>query len=350
MKFGIFDYIDRVAGQTVARTYDERFELIRAAEAHGFHGYHVTEHHFTPLSATPSPSVFLAALARETERIRIGALLFLLPMYNMGRLIEELCLLDHLSHGRLEIGVGRGISPHEFAALGLNEATAQEQFDEALEVLVKGLTRDVLDHHGKHYHFDRVPMVWKPLQQPHPPLWYGLRTTEGMARPARYGMHGVTLGPTDRVATSLASFRAAWQQHATDAQQKASPVKEPLAGVVRGMFIADTDAEAERLARSAYKEWFDALAWLWVQRGDYPPIALSANYDQARAMGTLIVGGPDTVRRELLAQAQTAGFNYLVLQLAFGSLGHANQMKSLDLFAREVKPALEKVELSSFSK
>ena len=116
------------------------------------------------------------------------------------------------------------------------------------------------------------------------------------------------------------------------------------------MFIAETDAEAERIARPAYKEWFDALAWLWVQRGDYPPISLSANYDQSRAMGTLVVGSPERVRNELIAQAEIAGFDYLVLQLAFGSLGHANEMKSLELFAREVKPALERLDLSSFSK
>jgi alkanesulfonate monooxygenase SsuD/methylene tetrahydromethanopterin reductase-like flavin-dependent oxidoreductase (luciferase family) len=339
MKFGIFDYIDH-RGEPLAKTYDDRFELVRAAEAYGFYGYHVTEHHFTPLSGTPSPSVFLAALARETKTIRIGALLFLLPMYNMPRLIEELCMLDHLSGGRLDIGVGRGISPHEFAALGLDVTHSQEQFDEALEVLLKGLREEVLDHHGTHCNLDKVPMVWKPVQKPHPPLWYGLRSTEGMARPGRYGMNGVTLGPTDRCAITLANYRAAWSEHANDPLRKLSPVKEPHAGVVRAMFIADSDAEAERIARPAYKEWFDALAWLWVQRGDYPPISLSASYDEARAMGTLVVGSPDTVRRELVAQAKIAGFNYLVLQLAFGSLGHANEMRSLELFAKEVAPAL----------
>jgi alkanesulfonate monooxygenase SsuD/methylene tetrahydromethanopterin reductase-like flavin-dependent oxidoreductase (luciferase family) len=346
MKFGIFDYIDR-RDDPLSKTYEQRFELIRAAEAHGFYGYHVTEHHFTPLSSTPSPSVFLAAAARETSTIRIGALLYLLPMYNIARLIEEIGMLDSLSGGRLDVGVGRGISPHEFGALGLDVTQSQEQFEEALEVLVKGLSSDVLDHHGKHYQFDRVPMVWRPVQKPHPPLWYGLRTTEGMARPAHYGMNGVTLGPTDNCAKTLANFRAAWAEHAGDAQQQASPVKQPLAGVVRAMFIAETDAEAERIARPAYKQWFDALAWLWVQRGDYPPIALSADYDKARAMGTFVVGSPESVRRELVAQAEKVGFDYLVLQLAFGSLGHENEMRSLQLFAKEVMPALQRVGAAS---
>ncbi len=98
MKFGIFDYIDR-RDEPLARTFAERFELIQAAEAAGFYGYHITEHHATPLSGTPSPSVFLAAAAQHTRRIRLGALLFLLPLYHPLRLLEELCMVDHLEPG-----------------------------------------------------------------------------------------------------------------------------------------------------------------------------------------------------------------------------------------------------------
>ncbi len=340
MKFGIFDYIDR-RDEPLAKTFDERMLLLRAAEKAGFYGYHVTEHHCTPLSATPSPTVFLAAAARETTRIRLGALLFLLPLYNPLRLLEELCVLDHLSNGRLEIGVGRGISPHEFDTLGVDFAQSAAMFEDALAVLVKGLANDVLDHQGPYYTYKDVPMVWRPLQKPYPPLWYGLRTTEGHVRPARYGMNGVTLGPTARIASLLAGFREAWVQHEGDPLRANCPVKTPMAGAMRAMFTAPSDEEAERIARPAYKLWFDSLAELWIRRGDYPPIALSADYDAARKAGTLVVGSPDTVRKEFQEQFKIAGFNYLVLQLAFGSLGHANEMRSLDLFVREVMPALE---------
>ena len=107
------------------------------------------------------------------------------------------------------------------------------------------------------------------------------------------------------------------------------------------MFIAPTDAEAEQIARPAYKQWFDSLASLWIRRGTYPPISLSADFDAARKSGSLVVGSPETAKRELLAQAKATGINYLVLQLAFGSLGHTHEMRSLELFSREVKPALE---------
>src|SRR5262249_16886738 len=106
------------------------------------------------------------------------------------------------------------------------------------------------------------------------------------------------------------------------------------------MFVAETDAEAERIARPAYKRWFDALAWLWVERGSYPPISISADYDASQAAGTLVVGSPATVGRILLAQAERIPHNYLVLLLAFGSLTHAQEMHSLALFAREIMPKL----------
>jgi alkanesulfonate monooxygenase SsuD/methylene tetrahydromethanopterin reductase-like flavin-dependent oxidoreductase (luciferase family) len=339
MEFGIFDYLDR-RDEPLARTLDERMALLRAAEAAGFSRYHVTEHHATPLSPTPSPAVFLAAAARETTRIRLGALLFLLPLYNPLRLVEELIMLDNLSNGRLDIGVGRGISPHEFAALGVDFAQADAMFDDALEVVMKGLTRDAIDHHGPFYDYDDVPVPHRPVQRPHPPIWYGLRATEGHERPARHGMNAVTLGPTEKVAKTVANFRAAWAKHAGDPLRARSPVKDPRVGAVRAMFVADTDAEAERIARPAYEKWFESLAWLWVRRGDFPPIAVSNDFDSARQAGTLVVGSSDTVRRELLAQAERTGVNYLVLQLAFGSLGHAREMRSLQLFATEVMPAL----------
>jgi alkanesulfonate monooxygenase SsuD/methylene tetrahydromethanopterin reductase-like flavin-dependent oxidoreductase (luciferase family) len=153
-------------------------------------------------------------------------------------------------------------------------------------------------------------------------------------------MHGVTLGPDEKVANTLASFRAHWLAHAEDRRRSRSPVATPHCGVMRAMFIAESDAESERIARPAYKRWFDSLAWLWVERGSFPPISISADYDQSQAAGTLVVGSPDTVRRRLTAQAERIGHNYLVLMLAFGSLTHAQEMRSLGLFASEVMPAL----------
>jgi alkanesulfonate monooxygenase SsuD/methylene tetrahydromethanopterin reductase-like flavin-dependent oxidoreductase (luciferase family) len=338
MEFGIFDYIDQ-RNEPAARTFDERFALLRAAEEAGFRGYHLTEHHATPLSLAPSPNPFLAAAARETRRLRLGTLLYLLPLHHPLRLIEELCMLDHLSHGRLDAGLGTGVSPHEFAAFGADFETARERFEEMFEIVVKGLTQERLEHRGRHYRFDGLKMVHRPVQRP-VPLWYGLRSDYGHPLAARHGMNVVTLGPDERIAQSIARFRAAWRDEAAARARLGLGDAEPLIGAMRAVVVAPTDAEARRIAAPAHEQWFESLCWLWKENGDFPPIALSPDFDAGVRSGALVAGSPETVRRTLLDQARRLDFNYLVLHLAFGSLGHANEMRSLALFRDEVMPAL----------
>jgi alkanesulfonate monooxygenase SsuD/methylene tetrahydromethanopterin reductase-like flavin-dependent oxidoreductase (luciferase family) len=343
MKFGIFDYIE-ADQRPLRQTYEERLALVKTAEAAGFYGYHLSEHHATPLSMTPSPSVFLAAAARETSRIRLGTLLFLLPLYHPLRLLEELCMLDHLSGGRLDVGVGKGISPHEFDAYGEDFTQSGEAFEHAFNVIYQGFTRDRIDYSSPRYTFKDVPVVLRPLQRPHPPFWYGLRGEHGPVFAAKHGMHGVTLGPDDRVTKMIATFRGHWAAHAEERARLKSPVQTPMVGAMRAMFVAESEAEAERIARPAYKVWFDNLAWLWQERGTFPPIAIAADYDQSKAAGTLVVGSPERVAATFAAQAERCKYNYLVLLLAFGSLSHAQQMRSLELFRAQVMPRLKELD------
>ena len=119
--FGIFDSLnlgDSAPGPVIA----SRLDFAVAAEAAGIGHYHVTEHHGTPLSVCPAPNLFLAALSQRTTRLRIGALVYVLPAYEPLRLAEEIAILDQLTHGRLDVGVGRGVSPYELAYFGVNAA------------------------------------------------------------------------------------------------------------------------------------------------------------------------------------------------------------------------------------
>jgi len=340
MKFGIFDYIDQ-RGEPLRKMYDERITLLKAAEDAGFYGYHLTEHHMTPLSSTPSPSVFLAAAARETTRIRLGALLYLLPLYHPLRLLQEICMLDHLSGGRVDFGVGRGIAPPEFDAFDVDISRSQEDYEHALAVLHQGFTRDRIDYRCDRWHFKDVEVVMRPLQRPYPPLWYGLRGSDGGTLfAARHGMNGVTLGPDDKCAATLAMYRRHWAECAEERRQYQSPVQTPMVGLMRTVFIADSDAEADRIAQPAYARWYDSLGWLWRKRDIPLPISIPEDYAVAKRSGALVVGSPETVARIFEAQAQRVGHNYLVLMLAFGTLTHAQEMHSLELFRREVMPRL----------
>src|ERR1700744_4298850 len=110
MKFGVFDHMDRGANP-LAEQYEQRLKLIEAYDRAGFYSYHLAEHHSTPLGMGPSPSVFLPAAAHRTRTLRLGRMVYALPLHHPLRMIEEICMLDNLSGGRLDIGFGRGSAP-----------------------------------------------------------------------------------------------------------------------------------------------------------------------------------------------------------------------------------------------
>src|SRR3712207_4984211 len=127
MEFGVFDHLDRPGGP-LGQFYNSRLALAELYDRLGFYAYHLAEHHATPLGMAPSPTVFLSAVAQRTTRLRFGPLVLPLPLYQPIRIIEEICMLDQLSGGRLEIGFGRGAQPLELKIFGEDPAQAQERY------------------------------------------------------------------------------------------------------------------------------------------------------------------------------------------------------------------------------
>ena len=173
MKFGVFDQNDR-SGLPLAEQYEKRLALAELYDHLGFHGFHMSEHHGTSLSMTPSPSVWMAALTQRTRRLRLCPLVYLLPTYHPARLFEEICILDHLSGGRFEFGVGRGASPHELDALGIDSAKAARMYAEAFETLQRCFAQESVTTAGEFWSLKDYAVEMKPLQRPHPPMWYAV--------------------------------------------------------------------------------------------------------------------------------------------------------------------------------
>src|ERR1700740_2277095 len=153
MRFGIFDHLDD-GGVPLGQLFEERLRQIEAYDRAGFYGYHLAEHHMTPLGYAPSPSVFLSAVAQRTQKLRFGPMVYLLPLYHPLRLIDEICMLDQMSGGRFLYGVGRGISPIEVGFYGVAFDNGTKQFREAFEVIRRGLTKERLTFHGEVHDFD----------------------------------------------------------------------------------------------------------------------------------------------------------------------------------------------------
>ncbi len=332
MQFAIFDHMDR-SGQTLADQYADRLTLLEACEQAGFRSYHLAEHHGTPLGMAPSPAVFLAAAAQRTKAIRLGALVFTLSLYHPLRLLEEICMLDALSGGRLELGVGRGISPIELGFFGVDPARSQAIYEESLAVLMQGLQQERIDHEGPHFTFRDVPVVLRPTQAPHPPLWCGVSRPDSTAWAAARGCHVVCNGPPRAAAAITAAYRTTWRAAGREERTM------PLLGVARHVVLAETQAEARDLARPAFRQWYDHLNLLWRQNGLQIPVNIPDNFEDADAAGLCLVGTPAGVRDRLREQAETAAMTCLLCRVAFGDVPLAASLRTVELFRREVMPA-----------
>jgi alkanesulfonate monooxygenase SsuD/methylene tetrahydromethanopterin reductase-like flavin-dependent oxidoreductase (luciferase family) len=332
MKFGIFDHMDD-AGVPHGELFAGRLRLAEAYDRAGFHGYHLAEHHGTPIGCAASPGIFLAALAQRTEKLRFGPLVYLLPFYHPLRLIEEICMLDQMSGGRLELGIGRGVSPFETANYALDFAQTGAMYHEAFQVLLKGLTADELTFEGKFYRFDKVPMVLKPVQRPHPPLWYGVSIPENADWPAANDVNIVSLAPPAAVRPIFERYLAT--------RRKLGRGDTTLRGVGRHVVVADTDAKALEIARRAYPRWRTNFFWLFRRHGSAPRVGdlYPESFDQLAALKTAIAGSPQTVRDFIAAEIEATAPNYFAPWLAFGDMTLDEALHSVDLFAREVMPA-----------
>lgn len=338
VSFGLFDWLDRASG-TVGELYESRLKLVEIADRAGFYGYHLAEHHGTPLGMAPSPSVYFAAVAQRTAKIRFSPMAFLLPMYHPVRLIEEVCMLDHLSQGRVELGVSRGVSPYEIKCFGVNPEETREIFTEVLEVFRAGMCNEVLNFNGKHFQLKDVPMVIKPLQRPYPPLWYPSFSQAGVDYAAQHSFNFLSLGPPALITQLMAQYRQTWAANAGTPNRLNGHVTAPKLGAMRQIYIDETDAAALAVAKPAYADWYQSITQLWHRNSD-TAYDQFFDWDACLAGETILVGSVATVREQLRRLVAESGINYVVGSFAWGSLSAAQSRRSLERFIAEIMPAI----------
>jgi alkanesulfonate monooxygenase SsuD/methylene tetrahydromethanopterin reductase-like flavin-dependent oxidoreductase (luciferase family) len=344
MKVGLFDHVDR-GDRPLATQFDERLRFVQAADDAGFYCYHVAEHHASPLNMVPVPGVYLGAVARLTKRIRLGPLVYLLPLYSPLRLIEEICMLDHLSGGRVEVGIGRGVSPYELGYHKVALDRSREIFLDAYACIKEGLSRDTFSYSGEFFTYRDVPMALRPLQQPYPAFWYASSNPGGSAWAGEHGLHFATLGAVTRAKNNIDVYREALAKRGCPVHPKAEFRGGAAIGISRQIVVADTSEEAERIARPAAAHHHSNLTYLKrLHAGDDLAERLSVPtaeaLEDAMKEGTVIVGSPDRVVEEITAQAGVLGINYLIAYLFFGTMTLPQALRSLHLFSTEVMPRI----------
>jgi alkanesulfonate monooxygenase SsuD/methylene tetrahydromethanopterin reductase-like flavin-dependent oxidoreductase (luciferase family) len=335
LKFGIFDHLDSDGGPLNV-FYESRLGLVELMEREGFSGYHLAEHHSTPLGMVGSPSIFLSAAIQRTRSIRLGPLVYVLPLYHPLRLYEEICMLDQMSGGRLMVGVGRGGALLEHERFGVDPEKAPAMYHEAFAVLMRAFEADVLDFDGQFFRYKDYVVQVKPVQKPHPPIWYGAPNADAIAWAAPRAINVVSLGPAARARAISDRYRDEWRALGHD------DATLPMIGITRHIVVADTDAEAERIAAAAYPRWRKHMDWIW--RRAEVPFTLKEIYPESfaelAAIGHGVAGSPATVRDYIARLQDETGINYVLGQMVFGDMALDDARRSLTLFAREVMPGL----------
>ncbi len=334
LNFAIFDHLDSDGGP-LGRFFEERLRLLELIERSGFYGYHLAEHHSTPLGMASSPSVFLASAIQRTRTIRLGALVYVLPLYHPLRLYEEICMLDHLSGGRLTVGVGRGGALIEHQRFGVDPAQAPAMYQEAFAVLMRAFETDVLDFEGRFYNYKDYLVQAKPVQRPHPPIWYGAPHADAIAWAAPRSINVVSLGPAARARAISDRYRQEWKRLGRDGSAL------PGIGITRHIVVAETDDAALTIAGAAYPRWRDAIEFLWrrtnadfVLKEIYP-----RDFVALERIGHGIAGSPATVRDYLVRLREETGVNTVLCQIVFGDMRFDDAARSIGLFGREIIPA-----------
>jgi alkanesulfonate monooxygenase SsuD/methylene tetrahydromethanopterin reductase-like flavin-dependent oxidoreductase (luciferase family) len=374
LQFGIFDHIEPVPGQALTQIYRDRLRLLERYDAAGFYAYHLAEHH-TPAvhSLAPSQNVFLAAASQRTRRLRLAPCIYVLPLHHPLRLIEEICMLDHLSDGRLEVGVGRGgVLEAYFWGSDADVERNLLRYRETLAILKQGLSHDELTFTGEFFSFDALPMRLRPQQQPYPPMWY-MRNVETAALD---GMNTVIIGSLDSFEANVARYQELWKEH-QGIDGRTVQGMEPKIGLVNHIVLADSDAEAVAIAKPAWGDYvwnLEAPRRLEAEqrgltqflggnmnrrpaglpdreadRGRYQVPERSEAHRRRRAAPggiggdgrgagfSVIAGTPDSIRTYMDEYVAT-GANYFVCSFQWGGLTHDQAMRSIDLFVEEIMP------------
>ncbi len=350
MRFGTFYFFQAAPGQSHADIIRGELDQIVWSEELGFDEIWLTEHHFINYGLSVDPAALAAAAASRTRRIRIGLAAAILPFHHPLRLAEQMALVDIISNGRLDVGVGRGNRPMEFRGFHVPQEESRDRFDEAVEILRRAWTEERFSYDGRFFKVPEVSVIPKPVQRPHPPLYQVCVSKDGIENTALHGwpmLNSVLFGPVDQ----LIANRETYVDTLKKAGRSAEEIKSLLArwGVSRQIYVAETDARALAEAKDAelwYQESF--RKFVVPERIEEAHPSLQPGF---RAMAerlskitwedlvaeTLAFGSPDTVARHIEVM-RDLGVGQVMCWMNFGGLAQDKVRRSMELFAREVMP------------
>jgi len=327
LRFGLMYDCRLIPGSdtTMTDVYHQTLEQAVLADQLGFDQVWFTEHHFLADGYLPAFQPLAGAIAARTTRVRISTDIALLPLYHPIRLAEEMAVLDHISNGRMELGIGMGYVPSEFAAFGVPLKNRVSMTEEGIDILRLAWGDGPFTYRGKRYQLNNVDVHPKPVQDGGPPLWIAAMSEAGALRAARFGTNLLPQGRRDEV---LDPWRTAVTESGGDPRRS-------RVGIIRSVYVTD-DRErdwpmlrsAERYRMSIYDRFMnetpDTYAW-----GDNTAIPQS-----------VIVGTADECVAELKSFISAFGITDIVSSGLPPGVRPEYMANNLERLATEVIPRL----------
>jgi alkanesulfonate monooxygenase SsuD/methylene tetrahydromethanopterin reductase-like flavin-dependent oxidoreductase (luciferase family) len=351
VRFGTFFFFQAVPWLSHEEVVHRELEQMEWTEELGFDQVWLTEHHFIDYGLAVDPATLAAVAASRTRRVRIGLAAAILPFHHPLRLAEQTALVDVVSRGRLDVGVGRGNRPAEFRGYNVPQHESRERFEEAVEILKRAWTEERFSHAGRFFTVGDARVMPRPWQKPHPPLYQVCGSKESVEATAARGwpmLNSVLRGNAEQ---QLATHRDVYVAALRKAGRSDADVAALLAhwGVSRQIYVAPTDAQALAEAKDAelwYQESFrrfvlperieDAHPSLQPHFRQLAERLEKVNWDDL-VRETVAFGSPDTVARKIEAM-RAAGVGHVLCWMNFGGLPQDRIRRSMELFGREVLP------------
>jgi alkanesulfonate monooxygenase SsuD/methylene tetrahydromethanopterin reductase-like flavin-dependent oxidoreductase (luciferase family) len=340
MEFGLFTEFSSAAGMSHTTAFDEAMTEMTCAEELGYDAVWLAEIHFQrDRSVLASPYVIAAAIAARTRRVKIGLAVSVLPLAHPLHLAEDAATVDQLSHGRLDLGVGRSGLPEHYSGFGIPYAESRDRFFETLEIVRKAWTEDRFSHAGKYFQFHDVSVMPKPYQKPHPPIRVAATIDETYPLVGRMGLPiflAIRTTPIAHLQRCIGSYQEAWKA--------AGHGDHGEVALIVPVYVAET-AKAAREEPEASMMYFlhsigDMLAKGSTNRSADGERLLRMPYDEV-LKELAVYGTPEVVADRLLELRETLGYSSLSLWMnSGGQLPHERVMRSMRLFAERVIPRL----------
>jgi len=322
MKFSISLFQSRTNGQSERTIYSQSLEQIRLAEALGFHAAWFTEQHFNDFGVCPDPLTFSAHLAGATKTIRLGTAVVLLSIHNPVVLAERAALVDQLSEGRLDLGIGKGHSKLNYGAFGISSEENEARFYEAHDLMIAAWAGEEFSFHGKFFDVEKIRIVPRPFQSPHPPLWVA-----SFGNPASIGFAARNAYPL------LHSFSGDGLQKNLELYlSQYSGTAKPVIAIARAIHL-DEDGDRAR------REMVEPTRWFIDNNPGRPAQILSYELAINQFLNTIgIVGSVEECIEQIRILQVEHGVEYMALIFGQGGLAHEKILAAMRLFAEKVMP------------